>query len=87
MAHELISRQAAKDALLGWDYDPSDDDLEFAIDNIPAVDAVPVVRCKDCRSCYEGPDDYCCTNHKGLVAIMPLSFCSYGERREENAFD
>lgn len=53
----------------------------------PSVDAVEVVRCKDCRWLYDGPDDYCCCNHRGLVSIKPDDFCSHGERRGENAAD
>lgn len=44
-------------------------------------DRVEVVRCKDCKWLYDEPDDYCCTNHKGLVVITPNSFCSHGERK------
>ena len=51
-------------------------------------DVVEVVRCgSPCYWLYDGPVDYCCTNHKGLVKITPDSFCSYGKRREENAAD
>ena len=45
-------------------------------------DRIEVVRCKNCRWLYDEPDDYCCTNHKGLVVISPNSFCSYGEKKE-----
>ena len=46
------------------------------------IDAVPVVRCKDCKWLYGVMDDYCCINHRGLVEICENSFCSYGERKE-----
>ena len=49
----------------------------------PHVDAVSVVRCKDCKHLYDGMDDYCCTSHRGLVRICENSFCSYGERRAD----
>ena len=39
---EYIEREAVKEALLGWDYDPSDEDVEYAIDHIPAADVVTV---------------------------------------------
>ena len=39
---EYIEREAVKEALLGWDYDPSDEDVEYAIDHIPDADVVPV---------------------------------------------
>lgn len=43
----------------------------------PTVDAVPVVRCKDCK--YTGGDFVC---YRGvMVQHKPEDFCSYGERR------
>lgn len=52
------------------------------ISEIPTVDAVEVVRCKDCKHLYDEMDDYCCMSHMGLVKICENSFCSYGERKE-----
>lgn len=48
------------------------------IDNIPTVDAVEVVQCKDC----EWYDGILCTNLYGLTFCNPDSFCCYGERKE-----
>ena len=48
----------------------------------PTVDAVEVVRCRDCKWLYGVMDNYCCINHKGLVEICENSFCSYGERKD-----
>lgn len=54
------------------------------LDEAPTVDAVPVVRCKDCK--HRGTD--CCNFHiKGepadeeLLQKLDNDFCSYGERR------
>ena len=52
------------------------------ISEVPTVNAVEVVRCKDCKWLYGVMDDYCCMNHKGLVKICENSFCSYGERND-----
>ena len=52
------------------------------IDRAPTVDAVPVVRCKDCKWLYDDMGNYCCRSHRGLVIICKNSFCSYGERKE-----
>ena len=52
------------------------------IDKAPTVDAVPIVRCKDCKWLYDEMDDYCCRSHRGLVRICENSFCSYGERKD-----
>lgn len=52
------------------------------IDKAHTIDAVPVVRCKDCKWLYDKMDDYCCRSHRGLVRICENSFCSYGERKD-----
>lgn len=46
----------------------------------PTVDAVPVVRCKDCK--YYKPDEYeCgCDFAGGLPYVKAGDFCSYGKR-------
>lgn len=60
-------------------YDNADRD-EIALPIVaaaPTVDAVPVVRCKDCK--YTGGDFVC---YRGvMVQHKPEDFCSYGERR------
>ena len=86
----LISRSAAKDEILSWavclnkPHLLSRDDTMYVLDTLPAVDAVEVVRCKDCKWLYDGEDMYCCTNHTGLALISRdgLSFCSYGATKE-----
>lgn len=50
----------------------------------PTIDAVKIVRCKDCKFLYNEPDDYCCMLHKGLVKISEESFCSYGKRSDRD---
>ena len=47
------------------------------IDNAPTVDAVEVVRCKDCKEYYKGK----CENVLGLPNPYPYSYCPYGERK------
>lgn len=53
------------------------------IDNAPTVDAVPVVRCKDCKyleitGCYGECG-------KAILGIVnPDDFCSRGKRRADN---
>lgn len=39
---KLIDAEEAKKALTGWETDPTDEEIEFAIDRIPTVDAEPV---------------------------------------------
>ena len=61
------------------------------IGGMPVVDAVPVVRCKDCKYCTIAADKkwrqdfgksiYEC-DHKGLCYVEPDWFCADGERNE-----
>ena len=58
------------------------DMYKVAIANFPTVDAVEVVRCKDCHRCgvYTSGKLYC-KHQDGLTDPKPDDFCSYGERR------
>ena len=55
------------------------------IKNAPTVDAVPVVRCRECK--HRGTD-YCIFHIKGepadeeLLRKLDNDFCSYGERKD-----
>ena len=51
----------------------------------PTIDAVPVVRCKDCKHCiwfeeYAGSYYPFCTTYAGHIGEN--DFCSYGERKD-----
>jgi hypothetical protein len=49
----------------------------------PRVDAVEVVRCKDCKHWVQTDDVGYCDNPDGLDNYAhSYDFCSYGERRE-----
>ena len=50
---------------------------EFFADDLPAVDAAPVVRCRDCDHLFGTLCAVC-----GLLPRKPDDFCSYGERKE-----
>lgn len=50
-------------------------EADNAVKDAPAVDAVPVVRCKDCDK------QHGCKNAQFLGLD---GFCSYGERRDDN---
>ena len=60
-------------------------DGEEIIKNAPTVDAVEVVRCRECK--HRGTDD-CIFHIKGepadeeLLLKLDNDFCSYGERKE-----
>lgn len=79
---DLISREAAKEEILSWAVritspnNLSTADTMYVLDTLPAVDAVEVVRCKDCEQMIE----------KGWCSLhgAPMTrndFCSYGKRR------
>lgn len=62
------------------------------IDDAPAADVAPVVRCKDCKHYRNYPNGLCYlhtepkTNARGYsgeaVCVEPDDFCSYGERKD-----
>lgn len=74
--------------------EPYNTDAAEVLDSIkkaPTIDAVPVVRCKDCmyhrkiserEREYLNPDVFTCTNLAGWNYVWPDDFCSYGERRD-----
>lgn len=52
----------------------------------PIVDAVPVVRCRECRNSYEGIDGRICSFGPCVDCVVPDDFfCSFGDRRGSNA--
>ena len=65
-----------------WEYKKELCVLKPVIDAMPTVDAVEVVRCKDCKhleitGCY----GECKRGYMGIV--KPWDLCSYGERRNK----
>ena len=53
------------------------------IRNLPAADVVEVVRCGECK--HFGTDN--CALDTYLWDVIEDGFCSYGERRDNNATD
>ena len=61
----------------------SESDIGYMIRKRPTIDAVPVVRCRECKHC--DPENYHCDHPMGTAAPLkrkPDDFCSYGERKE-----
>ena len=59
--------------------------IQQAVDEQPTIDAVPVVRCKDCKH-YEIHKPKVLENYERngyLIPMKPDDFCSYGERKED----
>ena len=81
MQSDLISRSAAMNSLskvfgIPLDYDGNCDEMcdeaFAAIEALPVIDAVPVVRCKECTWFNHG---YCISFNDD---VMPDGFCSRG---------
>lgn len=55
------------------------------LEDAPAVDAVEVVRCKDCRNGKRGSDNIVKCNHPSgkIIMMTAYGFCSYGGRKED----
>lgn len=53
------------------------------IKNAPTIDAVPVIRCKDCKYCdamtiFGKTTLYSCTRKNPAVDVLPTDYCSKG---------
>ena len=67
----------------------SESDIGYMIRKRPTVDAVEVVRCKDCKyhyweqePCHGKTVHYCELPHMRGIEIFKEFFCYYGERKE-----
>ena len=63
-------------------------DLNLLIASMPTVDAVEVVRCKDCTNkrkavAENGQIIFCSIWGRGWCRVDPNDFCSYGGRRTD----
>jgi hypothetical protein len=66
--------------------------IRRVIEGLPTVDAVGVVRCKDCKyfaDSFDPGGERWCSNFYGLETVKKNGndFCSYGKRRSDNAAD
>ena len=89
---DLISRSRLKEELKSWAWIITKpnyyhrEDADFVIDSQATIDAVEVVRCKDCL--YYRCDNGCPLHESGYFKngkMLPLEndFCSYGERKQK----
>lgn len=76
----LVNLDAVIDCLeLEWGYEGMREDLY----SLPAVDAVPVVRCKDCKHSYEDIDGRVCAHGVCVDCAVPDDFfCALAERKD-----
>lgn len=77
----LIDADALKQAVNERYHDPW---IDMLIRNATAVDAVPVVRCCDCKHCDIGINYFesWCYCKAWRHSVNPTDFCSYGKRKE-----
>ena len=64
-------------------------DVLFDVEEMPTVDAVEVVRCRECKyhyweqePCHGKSVHYCKLPHMRDVEVFKEFFCYYGERKE-----
>lgn len=56
----------------------------------PTVDAVEVVRCRDCKRCFKHTTKrnrqymWICMRNDTDLYVRPDDFCSYGERKDDD---
>lgn len=84
-----MSRLIDDDAILpkGTRITPDNVDLATAIRFAPTVDAVPVVRCRECKYRFKnnGHDKSGCPIIDNNIWMDDDDFCSHGERKEGTA--
>lgn len=85
---EYIEREALRDAL--YDADAITMSGVKILNQFPAADVAPVVRCKDCKHYliadeFDGGNRYMCeVNHFSYInSDGDMCYCSYGERKDD----
>ena len=78
-ADALIEAMEDADSWLLYDDWGNQTVTKDLIDNAPTIDAVEVVRCKDCDN-YDSEIDWCSVN---TTYMTVTDFCSYGERKTD----
>lgn len=86
---DIINAVTTPEKFNGYNlYPPSHGELLDRLNNIPAVDAVPVVRCGQCMFSdwfvRRGGGKYCYCLKTGARMYGESDFCSYGRREEED---
>ena len=82
---DLISKQAAYDTLTEYYHlrtEEQQKSIKEALSRVPNIDAVPVVRCKDCK--HRDAGNGLCEWRGWPTQLVPDDgFCDKGERSEE----
>lgn len=59
--------------------------IQKLIADTPTVDAVPVVRCRDCKHSYEDLGGLCCSYGPCVdCPVSPDFWCACGKRKDDN---
>lgn len=60
--------------------------MKRMVENIPAADVAPVVRCKGCMHSYEDISGLCCSHGFWVDCTVPeIFFCASGEQKDGGA--
>ena len=81
----LIDADALKKHYAWWE-DDKQKLFDSIVDQQPTVDAVPVIRCKDCKHSHKCGGDMLMRSAGGGYIYCPLGadgYCSMGEKKEE----
>ena len=81
----------ALDALIVESYHMTDQEyvragysiVRLLIDKVPTVDAVPVIRCKDCKHYYALNEVRGNCSEYNFIDKISLDYCSWAERKEK----
>lgn len=74
--------EATRNFCDGYKVKWTDNKVMAWINSAPTIDAVPVVRCYQCKHYVKTL--MLCQREDGLGTPDKLDFCSYGERKENN---
>lgn len=100
--NDLISRSTLRDEILsflqteGLDEWDVMQEIERRIETAPTIDAVPVVRCKECVCCTIWDDRLICSRIRGIAddyyvgsadVVKPEDYCSFGIRQRAMPLD
>lgn len=80
---EYIERDKAIKALIGWETDPTDEDIEYTLNKIPAADVVEVVHGEWIG--HEGYEECNICHHKAMFEHNYCPNCGAkmdGERKD-----
>lgn len=78
---DLISRDAAIEAVVGWETVPTDEELEIALMNVSAIDAIPVEWLRRWRDVTDIP--LLAMNIDSILKVWEESNKYWGEANKE----